>query len=126
MTVDDLFYAELVDVGRRIQARQLSSVEVTEAVLKRIAGLDGRLKSYATLTADLAIAQARQADAEIMHGTIRGPLHGVPVAVKDLYIRREFEPRPACQFTRTTDPIETQQSSRGCVKPVPSSWANCN
>ena len=84
MASDDLCLLELVEVGRRSQVGQLSSVEVTQAVLDRIARLDGRLKSYATLTADLALAQAAQADAEIARGGIRGPLHGVPIAVKDL------------------------------------------
>jgi amidase len=81
---DDICYLGLVEVGRRIQARQVSSSEVTQAVLDRIARLDGRLRSYATLTADLALAEAARADAEIARGVIRGPLHGVPLAVKDL------------------------------------------
>jgi amidase len=85
MTADDLYYLDLVDVGRQIQARQLSSLEVTQAVLERIARLDDHLKSYATLTANLAIAQAEKADVEIGKGIIRGPLHGVPIAVKDLF-----------------------------------------
>ena len=84
MASDVLCLLDLVEVGRRIQVGQLSSVEVTQAVLDRIARLDGRLKSYATLTAELALAQAAQADAEIARGAIRGPLHGVPIAVKDL------------------------------------------
>ena len=84
MASDDLCYLDLVEAGRRIQARQLSSIEVTQAVLDRIARLDPRLKSYATLTPDLALAQARKADSEIAKGTLRGPLHGVPIAVKDL------------------------------------------
>jgi amidase len=84
MASDDLCLVDLVEVGRRIHEGQLSSVEVTQAVLDRIARLDGRLKSYATLTVDLALAQARQADTEIAHGAIRGSLHGVPIAVKDL------------------------------------------
>jgi hypothetical protein len=58
MASDDLCLLDLVEIGRRIQARQLSSVEVTQAVLDRIARLDGRLKSYVTLTADLALAEA--------------------------------------------------------------------
>ena len=84
MTCDELCYLELIEVARRIQARQLSSVEVTQAVLDRIARLDFRFKAYATLTPDLALAQAREADREISRGTLRGPLHGVPIAVKDL------------------------------------------
>ena len=84
MTSDELAYLDLVEAGRRIQARQVSSVEVTEAALDRIARLDPRLKCYATLTPNLALAQAREADSEIARGTVRGPLHGVPIAVKDL------------------------------------------
>ncbi len=84
MASDDLCLLDLVEIGRRVQARQLSAVEVTQAVLDRIARLDGRLKSYVTLTGDLALAEAGQADAQIAWGAIRGPLHGVPIAVKDL------------------------------------------
>jgi len=84
MTCNELWYVELVEVGRRIRARQLSSEEVTQAVLDRIVRLDPHFKAYATLTPDLALAQARQADQEISRGALRGPLHGVPIAVKDL------------------------------------------
>src|SRR5262249_54835479 len=84
MTSDEVCYLDLVDVGRRIQARQFTSLEVTQAILERIARLDLRFKSYATPTPDLALAQARRADSEIARGALRGPLHGVPIAVKDL------------------------------------------
>ena len=82
-TVDPCHF-DLVEMGRRIQSRKLSSLTLTRAILDRIARLDGQLKSYATVTADLALSQAEEADAEIARGEIRGPLHGVPVAVKDL------------------------------------------
>ena len=62
MATDDLCLLDLVEIGRRVQARQLSSVAVTQAVLARIERLDGRLKSYVTLTADVALAEAAQAD----------------------------------------------------------------
>ena len=84
MASESVCILDLVEIGQRVQAKQLSSAEVTQAVLDRIARLDGRLKSYATLTADLALTQAKQADIEIGRGAIRGPLHGVPIAVKDL------------------------------------------
>ena len=77
-------YLELLDVGRRIQSRELSSLEVTRSQLSRIEALDPVLKSYATLMVDQATAAARAADAEIGAGQRRGPLHGVPIAVKDL------------------------------------------
>lgn len=77
-------YLELTELSRRIQAREISPVEATQAQLGRIAALDGQLKSYAHVMAEAALLQARAAEAEIMRGEIRGPLHGVPIAVKDL------------------------------------------
>jgi amidase len=67
-----------------IQSQQLSPVEVTRALLERIAQLDGRYKSYATVMADHALEAAEVAERDIRAGIYRGPLHGVPVAVKDL------------------------------------------
>ena len=81
---EELHYLGLVEAGERIRARKLSSVEVTKALLARIGKVDARLRSYATVTPDLALAAAAQADREIAAGKHRGPLHGVPVAVKDL------------------------------------------
>ena len=80
----ELHFLDLCEVGRRIQKRQLSSVEVTRALISRIERLDVRLKSYATRTFELAVTQANEADGEIARGKVRGPLHGVPIAVKDL------------------------------------------
>ncbi len=79
-----LHYLELLDIGRRIQSKEISSLEVTRAQLDRIQKLDGTLKSFATLMADSALEDARHADGEIGKAMIRGPLHGVPIAVKDL------------------------------------------
>lgn len=77
-------YLELLEIGRRIQSKEISSVEATRAQLDRIQKLDGALKSYATMMADSALEDARRADDEIGKGKVRGPLHGVPIAVKDL------------------------------------------
>ena len=84
MSATDLHYLGLVDVGRKIQTKELSPVEATKAMLGRIEKLDGKLKSYAYVMADSALAEAAAAEKEIASGKIRGPLHGVPVAVKDL------------------------------------------
>ena len=84
MIPTDAHYLSLIDVGRLIQSRALSSVEVTRAMLERIGRLDGALGSYATLTPERALEAAAQADREIGQGNLRGPLHGVPIAVKDL------------------------------------------
>src|SRR5258708_4982828 len=84
MSANDLHYSELVEIGRLIQKRELSSVAATQSQLNRIGQLDGQLKSYAYVMATSALEQAKAADLEIATGKVRGPLHGVPIAVKDL------------------------------------------
>ncbi len=85
---DSLHYSSLVDVAKLIAGRELQSMALTRRMLDRIAAVDGRLQSYVTVMADQAVASARRADAEIRAGRYRGPLHGVPIAVKDLCYTR--------------------------------------
>lgn len=85
MPIEDLHYLGLLEIGRHIQSRELSSVDVTRAMLERINALDPKLKSYVTVMSDRALADARRADEEISKGQSRGALHGVPIAVKDLF-----------------------------------------
>ena len=80
----ELHYLSLDEISRQLRARKLSSVEATQAILDRIARLDARLKSFATLIPERALADAAARDAESAAGKSRGPLHGVPIAVKDL------------------------------------------
>jgi amidase len=80
----DLHYLTLGDVGRRIKSGELSALEVTEACLARIHQLEPRLHSYAQVLADQARAAAERLDRERHAGKPLRPLHGVPVAVKDL------------------------------------------
>ena len=80
----NLHYLELLDVGRQIQSGSLSSAEVTQAQLERIADVDGGLGSYVTVMPEQALADAHRADIDLSQGKLRGPLHGVPLAVKDL------------------------------------------
>lgn len=86
MTIEStaLHYLQLAEVAALIQNRDVSSRQVTQAQLDRIAALDGELHSYAIVMADAALAQADVADAETAAGHSRGPLHGVPIAIKDL------------------------------------------
>lgn len=74
----------LAEVAAAIAGRRLSAVEATQGCLDRIAKLDGRLHAFITLDADGALARARALDAELAAGRSRGPLHGVPLAFKDL------------------------------------------
>ena len=80
----DIAYATVAQLSRWIERRQLTSERLTNIYLRRIEQLDGTLRSVITLTKDHALAQAKQADAEIAAGRYRGPLHGVPYGVKDL------------------------------------------
>ncbi|MDQ2093583.1 amidase [Rhodalgimonas zhirmunskyi] len=84
----------LSDVSSAIGQGILGPVEVTQATLERIEQLNPVLKAYVTVTADHAMARAHEAEAEIRSGLRRGPLHGVPIAVKDLCETR-FAPTTA-------------------------------
>ncbi|EDZ99224.1 Amidase [Burkholderia sp. H160] len=79
-----LHYSSLLDVAAQLRTRDLSAVELTEAMLNRVEHLQPSLHAYATKSPELALRQARAADAEIAAGRYRGPLHGIPVAVKDI------------------------------------------
>jgi len=79
-----LHYASLTEIARLIESKEISPVELTQMMLDRIDAVDVRLHSYATVMASHALAAARAAEREIQSGSYRGPLHGVPIAVKDL------------------------------------------
>jgi aspartyl-tRNA(Asn)/glutamyl-tRNA(Gln) amidotransferase subunit A len=75
---------DLADVSRLVQKKEVSPVELTRACLERIARLNPKLNAFITVTEDSALEEARRAEAEIARGEWRGPLHGIPLAVKDL------------------------------------------
>ena len=80
-----LHYLSIRQAGELIQRGELSPVELTRACLDRIQSTDDRLHSFILLLADEALAQARTAEAEVLRGDYRGPMHGIPFALKDLY-----------------------------------------
>ena len=82
--VSELCTKTLTEVAGLIRKKEVSPIELTQAMLERINDLDGTLHSYITVTADLALEQAKAAEQEIQNGRYRGLLHGVPIAVKDL------------------------------------------
>jgi amidase len=84
MTDTDLHYLELNEVAHLLQTRKLSPVELTQAMLRRIDSVDRRLHSFALVTRELALEQARKAEDEIAKRRYRGALHGVPIGLKDL------------------------------------------
>src|SRR6516162_2028296 len=80
----DIAFAPVTKLSRWIEQRQLSSEQLTNIYLHRIEQFDPTLRCVITLTRDLALAQAKKADAEIAAGRYRGPLHGIPWGGKDL------------------------------------------
>jgi Asp-tRNA(Asn)/Glu-tRNA(Gln) amidotransferase A subunit family amidase len=80
----DLAFTPATDLDRLIQSRALSPVEVTRALLQRIDRLNPHLNAFLTVTADLALAQARAAEDRAVRGARLGPLDGVPYSIKDL------------------------------------------
>src|SRR5213082_1428368 len=78
-------FLTIAEAARLIQQRELSPVELVDSRLARIEKLDGKLHSFIRVLADSARAEARAAEAEIAGGNYRGPLHGIPIGLKDIY-----------------------------------------
>ena len=79
----DIPFLTVAELGELIRSGEVSPVEATEAYLERVNALNGDIRAYLTITDDLARQAASDAEAEIAGGRYRGPLHGIPVAVKD-------------------------------------------
>ena len=84
----ELWYFSAAELSERIARRTVSPVEIVEALLERIARYNGLLHSYITLCGDEALRAARDAEREIAAGRRRGPLHGLPIAQKDIIFTR--------------------------------------
>lgn len=92
-TEEDLAFLPVTHLARLIETRQVTPTELTKLYLSRLRRYDPQLHCVVSLTEDLALRQARQADEEIASGRYRGPLHGIPWGLKDLF---------AVRGTRTT------------------------
>ena len=88
MNQDDLCFLTIGEASELIQRRQLSPVELTNAHLERIELTEPSLNSFITLLADAALEDARSAESQIAAGEYRGPLHGIPIGLKDLYFTK--------------------------------------
>ncbi|MBV9376969.1 MAG: amidase, partial [Alphaproteobacteria bacterium] len=105
---DELAFMTIAEASRQIAQKQLSPVELVTALIRRTDALDPQLNAYLVLLGDRALEQARHAEQEIMSGGHRGPLHGIPFALKDIY---------------ATAGIRTTGHSRICFDTVPSADA---
>jgi len=103
MQLTDLSISE---AAARIASRQISPVELTRACLERIQAIDPRLNSFITLTPELALESARQAEAEIQRQGARSRLHGIPLGIKDLYETRGVRTTAGSLFFQDYTPDE--------------------
>jgi len=104
MATKNNHYRTLLDVARLLHNKSISPVELTQQMLRRIKTKDRKLKSYALVTPELAIRQAKKAEQEIAKGNVRGPLHGVPIAVKDLCFTRGIPTAAGMSINRNFKP----------------------
>jgi len=103
-------YLSLSEVAALVTKQELSPVELTQASLDRIAALDPQLRAYYTVFTTEALAAAKEAEAQICGGSYRGPLHGIPLAVKDIYesgpttggskLRKDYLARQDCTVVK--------------------------
>ena len=104
----DIAFAPVTRLSRWIEARKLSSERLTRIYLDRLERFDPKLRCVITLTRDLALAQAQQADREIAAGQYRGPLHGIPWGAKDLL------DTAGIPTTYGAEPFRNRVPARGC------------
>jgi len=81
---DDLLFRSALELRERIRVREVSSVEITEAVLERIEQTQPTLNAFITIDRDGAVKAARAADDAVKRGDVLGALHGVPISIKDI------------------------------------------
>src|SRR6267378_413276 len=109
MADDDLVFKSGQELAALIKARQVSAVDVVRAYLARIDALNPKVNAYITVTADQALARARQADREIAAGKYLGPLHGLPYAPKDILATKGIRTTNGSKVT--ADWIPTYEST---------------
>ena len=83
--MEDLIYASVIDLAQAIKTKEVSSIEVVQAYLDRIEAVNPKINAVVQLTAESALEEARLADAALARGEVSGPLHGVPMTIKDLF-----------------------------------------
>src|SRR5215470_13393926 len=79
----DLAFASILTLAHELRQRRVSSVEVVQLALDRATRYEPLLNSFITLVPELALGRGREMDAEMAHGRYRGPLHGIPISIKD-------------------------------------------
>jgi aspartyl-tRNA(Asn)/glutamyl-tRNA(Gln) amidotransferase subunit A len=97
----------IVELGEALRTRRISPVELTRACLKKIEELNPVLNAFITVTAEQALAQARTAEDEILRGEWHGPLHGVPIGLKDLIATAGIPTTAASELYKSRIPAQS-------------------
>jgi aspartyl-tRNA(Asn)/glutamyl-tRNA(Gln) amidotransferase subunit A len=97
----------IVELGEALRLRKISPVELTRACLERIEQLNPTLNAFITVTAETALRQARVAEEEILRGEWRGPLHGIPIGLKDLLDTAGIPTTAASELYKHRIPIQS-------------------
>jgi len=106
MTHQELCYLTIAEQARLIERLEVSPVEVVESAIRQIERLDPQVNAFITVTAESARAAALEAEQEIANGGYRGPLHGIPIALKDLFYTRGIRTTAGSTFLRDFVPTE--------------------
>ena len=114
----DLYATPAVELARLIRDRELSAAELLSAVLARITEANPAVNAIVTLAAEQATATARGLDAQAARGSFAGPLHGLPIAVKDLAETAASEPPSARRCSPRTSPTSTRRTWPGSGRPA--------
>jgi Asp-tRNA(Asn)/Glu-tRNA(Gln) amidotransferase A subunit family amidase len=110
--IGELCYSTIAQSAELIRTGKLSPVDLTQAHLKRIADLDPQLNAFLMVTGDLALQQAREAEQEIAKGKYRGPLHGIPFGLKDIYNTRGIRTTGHSKVCADNVPAEDATTTR--------------
>ena len=106
MDSETLAFTPALAVAELIRTRELSPVEYLQGLLDRIERLNPRVNAFAYLAADRALSEARNAEARLMHGGNIGPLHGIPVTIKDLAITADMPTQHGSKIFAGNQPLE--------------------
>ena len=113
LTQTELHWLTITDAARLIERRQLSPVELTDALLARIEALDPQLNAFLLPTPEKAREQAKAAEREIMAGNYRGALHGMPFGLKDIYATAGIRTTSHSKICENLVPTDDAAQRRG-------------
>ena len=116
----ELAYSSAIAIARKIKRRELSSREAVDYFLARVAALDKPINSVVTIDAERARTEADTADAELARGEVRGPLHGVPMTIKDSFQTKGMRTISGAPELSGFIRKKMHGRSRGSGKPEPS------